>query len=332
MRGTNHIDRNARHVTFTVTPAESGDRLDRYLSRSAPEYSRSFFQKLIKSGHVLVDGSTASGSALLSAGARIDVSIPQQEPQAIGPENIPVVIVYEDDYLAVIDKPAGLSVHPGAGGVSGTLVSALLFVGMRLSEKPGPDRPGIVHRLDKDTSGLLVVAKDDRAYEGLKSQFMAHTAARVYRGVCWGRIGPDRGTIETLIARHGRDRTRMTTKTAAGRQAVTEYLVLERFAWMTYAQFTLRTGRTHQIRVHMASRGHAIVGDRTYGGASAPHRLTGRRLIDAVAALKRQALHAASLGFVHPVSGKTMSFASEFPADIASLMEALHEETRHNDG
>lgn len=314
-------------MIFFVQPDDRGNRLDRYLSRTAPEYSRSFFQKLIKDGRVLVDENTASGSDLLAAGSRIDVFIPEPQPQTIGPEDIAVSIVYEDNYLAVVDKPAGISVHPGAGRASGTLVSALLFRGMSLSRKSGSDRPGIVHRLDKDTSGLIVVVKDDQAYDGLKSQFMAHTVFRLYRGVCWGRIGPDRGTIETLIARHGRNRMRMTTRTAAGREAITEYFVVERFAQMTYAQFRLKTGRTHQIRVHMASRGHPIVGDQTYGSMRAARRLTQRRLIDALSALQRQALHAASLGFVHPVTGESMSFESNLPPDIAGLLEALNEET-----
>jgi 23S rRNA pseudouridine1911/1915/1917 synthase len=326
--GTIETSRKSRHLIFSVEPPDRGNRLDRYLSQIAPEYSRSFFQKLIKDGHVLVDNAVASGSDPVATGSRIDVFVPERAAQAIGPEDIAVPVVYEDEYLAVIDKPAGISVHPGAGRTSGTLVSALLFRGMRLSEKPGTDRPGIVHRLDKDTSGLIVVAKDDRAYDGLKSQFMAHTVHRVYRGVCWGRVGPDRETIETLMARHGRDRTRMTTRTAVGRKAITEYIVVERFEQMTYAEFRLRTGRTHQIRVHMASRGYPIVGDPTYGSAKAARNLTRRRLIDAVAALGRQALHAASLGFIHPVTGETMSFESDLPPDIAELLEALHEETR----
>jgi 23S rRNA pseudouridine1911/1915/1917 synthase len=331
MGGTIETGRDGRHLTFFVEAEARGNRLDRYLSNTAPEYSRSFFQRLIRDGRVLVNGSGASGADPVIAGARIDVSIPEQALQTIGPEDIAVTVVYEDDWLAVVDKPAGLSVHPGAGRISGTLVSALLFRGMSLSPKAGEDRPGIVHRLDKDTSGLIVVAKDDRAYDGLKSQFMAHTVGRLYRGVCWGSIGQDHGSIDTLIARHGRDRTRMTTRTAAGRTAVTEYLVLERFRHMTYAQFRLKTGRTHQIRVHMASRGHPIVGDRTYGGVNAAKRLTERRLIDAVSAMNRQALHAASLGFVHPVSGKAMNFESTLPADITLLMEVLHEEKGRRD-
>jgi 23S rRNA pseudouridine1911/1915/1917 synthase len=316
--------RDGRHLIFFVEPDDRGDRLDRYLSRIAPEYSRSFFQKLIRDGRVLVDENAASGSDLLSGGSRVDVFVPELPTRTVEPEDIAVPIVYEDECIAVVDKPAGISVHPGAGRASGTLVSALLFRGMGLSKKAGEDRPGIVHRLDKDTSGLLVIAKDDRAYDGLKPQFMNHTVDRVYEGVCWGRIGPDRGTIDTLMSRHSRDRTRMTTRTAAGRQAITEYLVIERFAQMTHAQFRLRTGRTHQIRVHMASRGHPIVGDPTYGSAKAARNLTDRRLADAVSALGRQALHAARLGFVHPVTGRPMSFESDLPADIAALLEALH--------
>lgn len=249
----------------------------------------------------------------------------------IEPEDIGISIVFEDDHLAVIDKQAGISVHPGAGRVSGTLVSALLFRGTPLSEKAGPDRPGIVHRLDKDTSGLIVVAKNDRAYDGLKAQFGAHTISRLYKGICWGNIGTDGGTIETLIARHGRQRTRMTTRTGVGRQAITEYYVMERFAVMTYVQFRLKTGRTHQIRVHMASRGHPIVGDRTYGSMRPARGLTDGRLVDALSALQRQALHAACLGFVHPVTGKSVRFESELPPDIARLLGALRDQISHHE-
>jgi 23S rRNA pseudouridine1911/1915/1917 synthase len=323
---TNRTDPKNRSLTMIVGQDDHGQRLDRFISRLFPEYSRSYFQRLVRQGYVLVGGKSVRSSAVLSAGDRVDVTIPYTEPRTIAPEDIAISVVFEDEHLAVIDKQAGLSVHPGAGAVSGTLVSALLFRGMSLSGRAGPDRPGIVHRLDKDTSGLLVVAKDDGAYEGLKAQFAAHTAFRLYRGICWGRIADDSGTIETLIARHGRERTRMTTRTAAGREAVTDYSVLERFTLMTYAQFRLRTGRTHQIRVHMASRGYPIVGDRTYGSMRPARGITDRRLIDALAGLKRQALHACGLGFLHPATGETMRFESELPPDIARLLGVLRDE------
>jgi 23S rRNA pseudouridine1911/1915/1917 synthase len=327
---TNDTSLNDRHLNLIVHQDDHGERLDRYISRLFPEYSRSYFQRLIKKGHVLVEGHTARSGDVLSAGSHIDIVIPHTEPQTIGPEDIGISIIYEDENLAVVDKQAGLSVHPGAGRISGTLVSALLFRGMPLSEKAGPERPGIVHRLDKDTSGLIVVAKDDRAYDGLKTQFSAHTVSRLYRGICWGKITSEQGTIDTLIARHGRDRTRMTTRTGVGRQAITEYRVIERFSAMTYAQFRLKTGRTHQIRVHMASRGHPIVGDRTYGSARAARGVTDRNLLDALSALTRQALHASCLGFIHPETGKTMEFESELPADIARLLGALCDDVSHH--
>jgi len=313
-------------LSFVVGREGRGDRLDRYLIRLIPEHSRSFFRKIIRDGRVVVDGKAEKAGALLREGSRIEVLLPGERPVPVQPEDIPIDVVYQDDHLAVVDKPAGLSVHPGAGRTSGTLVSALLFRGMHLSLSAGEDRPGIVHRLDKDTSGLLVVAKDDPAYDGLKAQFGAHTADRRYRGVCWGRIGPDRETVETLIGRHRTDRKRMTTRTETGRTAVTDYLVLERFSPMTFAEFRLKTGRTHQIRVQMASIGHPIVGDRTYGSMRAAKGITDRGLRDAVMRLGRQALHAAVLGFVHPVTGDAMRFESPLPADIENLLLVLRDE------
>ncbi len=313
-------------LSLTVEVEGHGARLDRYLSQRFPEHSRSFFQKIIRDGQVLVDGVSAQPGAALRAHSRIEVRLPAPREAVFGPEDIPVAVVFEDDWIAVIDKPAGLSVHPGAGRISGTLISALLFRGMRLAAEAGPDRPGIVHRLDKDTSGLLVVAKDDTALAGLKLQFSSHTTERLYHGICWGRIGQDNGTIETLIGRHSRERKRMTTRTETGREAITEYRVLERFPHMTYGQFRLKTGRTHQIRVHMASLGHPIVGDRTYGSMRAAKRLESGLVREAVQKLGRQALHASSLGFVHPVTGEFMHFESALPADIAHLLSVLRDE------
>jgi 23S rRNA pseudouridine1911/1915/1917 synthase len=321
-----HRGRGGKALSFVVGRKDEGTRLDRYLFGLVPEYSRSFFQKIIREGRVLVDGRTEKSGAILREGSRVEVSLPEETHAVPAPEAIPIDVVYEDEHLAVVDKPAGLAVHPGAGRSSGTLISALLFLRMELAGAAGEDRPGIVHRLDKDTSGLLVVAKDNPTYEGLKAQFGAHTAERTYRGISWGRIGEDHGTVETPIGRHRTDRKRMTTKTETGRRAVTEFFVLRRFSAMTLVEFRLHTGRTHQIRVQMASVGHPIVGDRTYGSMRATKGLADPRLRDAVRAMPRQALHAAVLGFVHPVTGETMRFESRLPADIERLLEVLSNE------
>jgi 23S rRNA pseudouridine1911/1915/1917 synthase len=318
--------RGGKALSFVVGRKDEGVRLDRYLFYLVPEHSRSFFQKIIREGRVLVDGRAEKPGTLLREGSRVEVSLPDRAHAGPAPEAIPIDVVYEDEHLAVVDKPAGLAVHPGAGRSTGTLVSALLFLGMGLAAAAGEDRPGIVHRLDKDTSGLLVVAKDDPTYEGLKAQFAAHTVERRYRGICWGRIGQDHGTVETPIGRHRIDRKRMTTRTGAARSAVTEYFVVKRFSAMTLVEFRLHTGRTHQIRVQMASIGHPIVGDRTYGSMRATKSLADPRLRDKVRAMPRQALHAGVLGFIHPISGETMRFESRLPADIERLLEVLTDE------
>ncbi len=257
---------------------------------------------------------------------KIDVTIPETEHRDIEPEEIPIDVIYEDEHLLVVDKPAGMVVHPGAGRASGTLVSSLLFMGIDLSTVGGSDRPGIVHRLDKDTSGLIVVAKDDRAHVGLSLQFKAHKTERVYLGVSWGRITEDRGRIDAPLGRHARDRKRITTNPVVGKEAVTEFEVMERFPNMTFARFMPQTGRTHQIRVHMAHRGHPIVGDTTYGSVKAAKNIKDKIIRKAVLGMKRQALHASILGFVHPITEDFMRFESPLPNDIKSLLEVIRGE------
>jgi 23S rRNA pseudouridine1911/1915/1917 synthase len=291
-----------------------------------PHISRSHLKKLINDGFVLVDGKEGRPGGRVVEKEQIDVTIPKVEHREIEPEEIPIDVVYEDEYLLVVEKPAGMVVHPGAGRASGTLVSALLFRGIDLSSVGGRDRPGIVHRLDKDTSGLIVVAKNDNAHVGLSLQFKVHKTERVYLGVCWGRIGEDRGRIDAPLGRHARDRKRITTNPAVGKEAVTEFEVIERFSNMTFAKFIPQTGRTHQIRVHMAHRGHPIVADKTYGSSKAAKNIKDTIIRKAVLGMKRQALHASILGFIHPVTEDPMRFESPLPNDIKSLLEVIRGE------
>ena len=321
---------------LTLDPASPPDRLDRALARACPTLSRSRLQALIRAGRVGVDGTIATDPALrVGPGARIVLDVPPAEPAEPRPETIPLAIVHEDEDLVVLDKPAGLVVHPAAGHERGTLVNALLaHCGDSLSGIGGVRRPGIVHRLDKDTSGLLVVAKTDEAHRGLSAQFADHGRSgpleRAYLALVWGLPGPQRGTIEAALARSAQNRERMAVVPAEkGRRAVTHYAVEERFpateeAVATLVRCRLETGRTHQIRIHMAHRGHPLLGDGVYGGgfATKANRL-GPEARAALAALGRQALHAAVLGFEHPRTGETMRFESPLPDDLKRLVAAL---------
>lgn len=317
-----------------VPPDAAGERLDRFLPRRFPEVSRSRFQTLIANGCVDVEGAAVTEARRkMKAGEEVTVRLPPPVPAEPVPEAIALDIVYEDDALIVIDKPAGLVVHPAAGHDSGTLVNALLaHCGASLSGIGGVRRPGIVHRLDKDTSGLLVVAKTDAAHKGLSEQFAAHgrdgRLERAYKAVCWGAPERRRGTIDAPIGRHGTSREKMTvSRGTQARAAITHYEVEQSFGSPPVASLVtcrLETGRTHQIRVHMAHIGHPLLGDETYGRGfkTAIHKLPEAAQL-ALAALGRQALHAALLGFEHPVTGEPMSFASDPPPDLARLIDTL---------
>jgi len=309
-----------------VSSEDEGIRLDRFLASYLPDLSRSSLKKAIETGGVLVDGETARPSYRLKEKQSVAVSLPDIVPNRIVPEEVPFVVVHEDEHLAVVEKPAGVVVHPGAGSGRATLVSGLLFRGVTLAPSDDPDRPGVVHRLDRDTSGLLVVAKSTDALSGLAEQFKAHTTERLYEGVCWGRIPEDTMIIDAPVGRHRSDRTRMSTRTDAGRDAVTEVEIVHRFAHMTHARFRLRTGRTHQIRVHLASRGHPVVGDATYGSMKRLRELQDGPVRRAAKRLSRQALHARVLGFTHPISGEFLRFESALPEDIGGLLDALYTE------
>ncbi len=326
-------------VSATVPPSLAGLRLDQALARLFPQYSRNRLQAWLRSGHIRFDGERAEPRRPVAGGERIDLA-PPVPPAAAAPraQKIPLAVVYEDRDLIVIDKPAGLVVHPGAGNETGTLVNALIaHCGASLSGVGGERRPGIVHRLDKDTSGLLVAAKNDLAHRGLAEQFAAHgrdgILERSYLAIVWGRPERATGTISAALARSSANRQKMAvSRGAAARPAVTHYEVLETFGKQPLASLLrcrLETGRTHQIRVHLAHLGHPLLGDATYGGgfkSSATKLPEAAR--NALMALNRQALHAASLGFRHPRTGRMLRFSSPLPVDFQTLLETLRAPSR----
>jgi 23S rRNA pseudouridine1911/1915/1917 synthase len=316
---------------FIVEPAAAGGRLDRFLQARAPELSRTRLQALIATGQVQVTGGHARASHRLRAGAEVTVEVPPPEPLALVPEAIPLDIVYEDADLLVVNKPAGLVVHPGAGHRTGTLVHALLaHCGPGLSGVGGVRRPGIVHRLDRGTSGLLMVAKTEPAHLALARQLKARTVERRYLALVHGRLPHTTGIVETAIGRDPRDRLRMAVRPAgAGRPALTRYRVLEQFLRpvpLALLEVTLGTGRTHQIRVHLAHLGVPVVGDRTYRrrGMAPPDV----ELAAHVAGLNGQALHAAVLGFRHPATGAPRRFEAPPGPALATLLAWLRRLSR----
>jgi 23S rRNA pseudouridine1911/1915/1917 synthase len=315
-------------------------RLDRALAEAFPDLSRSRLQALAREGHVRVDDHVVQDPGQkIRPGALLSVLVPPPAPAEPAGETIPLDVVYEDPDLIVIDKPAGLVVHPAAGHASGTLVNALIaHCGASLSGIGGIQRPGIVHRLDKDTSGLLVVAKNDRAHQGLAAQFADHGRAgpleRAYLALVWGVPSRAGGTISAAVGRHATHREKMAVvPSGRGREAITHWSIVERLpahgeALATLLRCELETGRTHQIRVHMAHMHHPLLGDALYGSG---FRTRARRLNPAAAEaldrLGRQALHAAVLGFEHPVTGEALRFESPLPDDMATLLAALRTET-----
>jgi len=322
-----------------INSDQASNRLDKVLAEALPDISRSRLKALITSGQVMydIDGKNTpvtSPKLKVKEGDSYCVIIPQAveaEPQA---ENIPLDVVYEDSHLIVINKPSGIVVHPAPGALTGTLVNALLHhCGDSLSGIGGVKRPGIVHRIDKDTSGLLVVAKDDKTHVGLSRQFEDHSITRLYTAIVRGTPSPLDGRIEGNIARHPIDRKRMAVTQKGGKWAATNYRSLQHFTSgvhkvATEIECKLETGRTHQIRVHMTSIGCPLIGDQIYGRAG---KLGGRinaQTKAAIQSFKRQALHARSLGFIHPISGKALKFDSKTPNDIQEMIAALQEASR----
>ena len=306
-----------------MVPAESqGSRIDRFLALRYPERSRSALQKLIGDGMVTLAGRRVRPSAVLRAGDRIEVRFPAGGPAGLVPEAIPLAIVHEDPDLLVVDKPSGMVVHPGAGEESGTLVHALLARGGPLSTVGGPKRAGIVHRLDRGTSGLLLVAKTDRAHRALAAAFEEREVEKVYQALVWGRLKKSEGTIEGAIGRDRANRLKMSVRAPRARAAVTRWRVLDDMPGFSRMEVRPETGRTHQIRVHLQSLGHPIVGDDRYGGAGWRGVPDPRRRL-ALRAFGRLALHAWRLALRHPITGEPLRFESPLPEEFTSLLEAL---------
>ena len=298
-------------LLFCPEPEDAGSRLDAFLALNLEGKTRSAVQKLMDQGKVLVNGKTGRKNDKVKPGDSIQVEIPEPEPLELLPQDIPLDIVYEDEHLLVVNKPKGMVVHPAPGNPDGTLVNALLYhCGESLSGINGVIRPGIVHRIDKDTSGLLMVAKNDLAHQSLAAQIAAHTFTRMYNTVVYGNLKTDEGTISAPIARHPTDRKKMAV-VPGGREAVTHYRVLERLPGFTLVECRLETGRTHQIRVHMAHIGHPVAGDPVYG----PKKC--------ITSLNGQCLHARLLGFVHPATGEYMEFDSGLPLYFTDFLEKL---------
>lgn len=298
-----------------VIPDSANQRIDKFLSSYDSTLSRSFIQRLIDNGSVTVNGKFAKSSYKLKEGDEIKIEIPELEPSTVKPEPIPLDILYEDESVIVINKPAGMVVHPAAGNYSGTLVNALLYhCRNTLSGIGGIERPGIVHRLDKDTSGLLMVAKDDFTHNHLSKQLKDRTIVRKYLTLVKGNIKEDSKKIEIPIGRHVSDRKKMSIKTKRGRIAITEFTVMERFGDYTLLEIRLKTGRTHQIRVHLSAIGHPVAGDKIYGKSYKLQVSSSKFFIN------RQMLHATILGFIHPKTGKYLEFNAQLPDDMKDIL------------
>ncbi len=313
-------------VKYVTVPHDAADmRLDQFLTGRFPEKTRSYFTKLIKNGNVLVDKHSVKTGYLLRGAEKITVNFEESKPD-LSPADIPLDIVYEDQHLLVINKPSGLVVHPGKGTSADTLVNALVHHGNALSGFGSNERPGIVHRLDKNTSGLLVVAKHDRAHAALQKQFADKIISRLYWALVWGDFEQPEGIVSTHIARSRRDPTKMTVA-AKGKEAVTVYTVLERFRYVTLVQLELKTGRTHQIRVHMNYLHHPVVGDPDYNGRESrlkqlPVNLK-KRGMHLLEMIPHQFLHAKILNFRHPESGKMLHFEVPLPTGLEQVLLKL---------
>jgi 23S rRNA pseudouridine1911/1915/1917 synthase len=314
------MDRGVSIVEASITPATDGWRLDRALAEVLPDMSRERLKALIAAGQVTLNGREWRDSAKKAATGQVfAVAIPSPTPLHNEAQDIPLVVAYEDDDLIVIDKPAGLVVHPAAGNFDGTLVNALLHhCAGNLSGIGGVARPGIVHRIDKDTSGLMIAAKTDRAHEGLAKQFHDHSIDRRYKAIVGGIPRPPSGTVNAPLARSPQNRKKIAI-VEGGKRAVTHFSTIETLRDAALIECRLETGRTHQVRVHMASIGHALLGDPVYGRTKQAQK----SLLETLG-FRRQALHAAHLGFIHPVKSVALAFESEMPADMQELFTQLH--------
>lgn len=296
--------------TFIVSENEAGVRLDKYLSCQMPDMTRSFLQKLIKEEQVLVNGQIQKTNYKLKSAQEVLISIPPAANISVVPENLPLDILYEDDDILIVNKPKGMVVHPSAGHESGTLVNAVLYhCKDSLSGINGEIRPGIVHRIDKDTTGSLIICKNDVSHLCVAKQLKEHSITRIYRGIVSGNVREITGRIENNIGRHGTDRKKMAVVPNGGKTAITNYTVLKQWKSAAYMEFRLETGRTHQIRVHMANIGHPLLGDTVYGNSKNPYKLEG------------QTLHAMTIGFIHPRSGEYLEVSAPLPDYFQELIK-----------
>lgn len=296
-----------------LVPLETDQRLDQFCCTLPGEYSREYVKRLITAGEILIDGQKKKASYRLKGGESISLTIPEPEECHIRPENIALAIIYEDDDVIVVNKPQGMVVHPAPGNHSGTLVNGLLYHTKDLSNINGVMRPGIIHRIDKDTSGLLMVAKNDCAHHNLSEQLQEHTILRRYYGLVKGVVKPSKGTVDMPIGRHPMDRIKMAVVEKNSKAAITHFEVIKRFARYTFVRFQLETGRTHQIRVHMEKIGHPLAGDPLYGKGDKnnPFKTQG------------QCLHAQTLGFIHPRTGEKIVFKAPLPQSFVAVLKSL---------
>lgn len=319
--------KNAKGETyeFLVAAPEAGTRLDVFLAARVASLTRSRIQKLIEQGLVQIRARRAKAGQKVRAGDVVTFVNPPPVEEKLSAEDIPLGIFYEDEDIAVVEKPAGMVVHPAAGNVRGTLVNALLHHLKGLSGIGGVLRPGIVHRLDKGTSGVMVVAKNDAAHEGLTDQFKKREVRKVYQAIVHGDVRGDEGVIDLAVGRHPGDRKRMSARSPRAKDALTRWRAAERFGEVTLLEVEIKTGRTHQIRVHLNTIGHPVVGDKTYGNPRRLAAVSDRDLRAKLADMKRQALHAGTLGFHHPLTGSYLEFTSPLPEDMRRLLEYLRE-------
>ena len=302
-----------KRICLQADPSWAGERIDKFLAEVMEDYSSSFLQKQFKEGNITVNGKAAKASLKVSEDDEVVVFLPENQEPDIEPENIPLDILYEDDQLLVVNKPKGMVVHPSAGHYSGTLVNALMYhCKDNLSGINGVLRPGIVHRIDMDTTGALVVCKTDIAHQSLAEQLKVHSITRRYRAIVHGNIKENTGTIEGAIGRHPVERKKMAVNVRGGKEAVTHFKVLERYGSYTYIECRLETGRTHQIRVHLSSVGHPLLGDTLYGPKKCPFP-----------SLQGQTLHAMILGFIHPTTKEYMEFTAPLPEYFVKLQRKL---------
>jgi len=314
-----------KRLQFSATAADSGQRLDSVLAGKEDVLSRSQVKQAVQDGRVRVNGALKKPSCKISSGDIIEIEIPDPVFPAAQPENIPVEVLYEDAWLIVINKPAQMVVHPACGHYTGTLVNALLHHCENLSGIGGVLRPGIVHRLDKGTTGVLVVAKNDAAHHHLSAQFQRHTVIRKYSALVFGVPGSETGTVSSPIGRHYAERKKMSTRARRGKDAVTHWRILESFDSVTLLEAQLETGRTHQVRVHLASIQHPIAGDETYGAIKRLKAVKSKTVHDLLKGLTRPMLHAGYLSFTHPETNRPVAFASSIPDDFAHVLAVLRE-------